>query len=187
MIVKPIQVWFPCRSFQVVAAMPTYFSLGLPGAARHLGLVDRALVQAPAPLHDAAGLLFSPAVAVLLLEVDGDGGGYLGVVAGRDLGKTRKCPVAQLYRVPVQSLVKQVAGWEAPVEQLEEVVADLGLDTLAERWIEPENPAAARPLARSAFLVFNVFQILVVPSPLEGTSAGMFFRMCAGWLDSLCT
>ena len=40
---------------------------------RHLGLVDRALVQAPAPLHDAAGLLFSPAVAVLLLEVDGDG------------------------------------------------------------------------------------------------------------------
>ena len=110
---------------------------------RHLGLVDRALVQAPAPLHDAAGLLFSPAVAVLLLEVDGDGGGYLGVVAGRDLGKTRKCPVAQLYRVPVQSLVKQVAGWEAPVEQLEEVVADLGLNTLAERWIEPENPAAA--------------------------------------------
>ena len=127
---------------------------------RHLGLVDRALVQAPAPLHDAAGLLFSPAVAVLLLEVDGDGGGYLGVVAGRDLGKTRKCPVAQLYRVPVQSLVKQVAGWEAPVEQLEEVVADLGLDTLAERWIEPENPAAARPLARSAPLAFNVFQIL---------------------------
>ena len=27
---------------------------------RQLGLVDRALVQAPAPLHDAAGLLFSP-------------------------------------------------------------------------------------------------------------------------------
>ena len=128
---------------------------------RHLGLVDRALVQAPAPLHDAAGLLFSPAVAVLLLEVDGDGGGYLGVVAGRDLGKTRKCPVAQLYRVPVQSLVKQVAGWEAPVEQLEEVVADLGLDTLAERWIEPENPAARarllvlRPLLSMYFRFYS--------------------------------
>ena len=56
--------------------------------------------------------------------------------------------------------MKQVAGWEAPVEQLEEVVADLGLDIHAERWIEPENPAAERPLARSALLAFNVFQIL---------------------------
>ena len=68
---------------------------------RHLGLVDRALVQAPAPLHDAACLLFPPAVAVLLLQVDGGGGGDLGVVAGYQLAKARECPVAQLYSVPV--------------------------------------------------------------------------------------
>ena len=45
----------------------------------------------------------------------------------------------------VQDLVEGVSSREAVVEELKELPTDVGLDTLAERWIEPQDAATTPP------------------------------------------
>ena len=40
-------------------------------------------------------------------------------------------------------ILEGVSSREAVVEELEELPTDVGLDTLAKRWIEPQDVAAA--------------------------------------------
>ena len=45
----------------------------------------------------------------------------------------------------VQDLVEGVSSREAVVEELKELSTDVGLDTLAERRVEPQDVTAAPP------------------------------------------
>ena len=45
----------------------------------------------------------------------------------------------------VQDLAEGMSSREAVVEELKELPADVGLDTLAERWIEPQDTATPPP------------------------------------------
>ena len=134
---------------------------GLP-LGRHLGLVDDPGVFAPAPFHHANSVL-ALAVAVGVLQVDGGWGGDLSIVAGHYFAKIGHGSVTQLHCVSVEDLVEGVIRGKASVQELEELPANVGLDRQAERWVEPDYPAAARPLARSAPFVCIVNQILVIP------------------------
>ena len=54
------------------------------------------------------------------------------------------------------------------VEELEELPTDVGLDTLAERWIEPQDVAAAPPPPCRWAAGWAEDELMVVASPLEG-------------------
>ena len=68
----------------------------------------------------------------------------------------------------VQDLVEGVSSREAVVEELKELPTDVGLDTLAERWIEPQDVAAAPPPPCRWAAGWAEDELMVVASPLEG-------------------
>ena len=66
-------------------------------------------------------------------------------MAGHNLAKIGHCPVGQLAGVPVEDFVEGVSRWKAAVEELEKLAANVGLDTFAEWWVEPQNTATPPP------------------------------------------
>ena len=113
------------------------------GGRGHLCLVHHPTVHTPGPLHHADGVSAS-AIAVLLPQVGG-GEGDLGVVAGHNLAKIGHRPVGQLAGVPVEDFVELMSRREAAVKELEKLAANVGLDTFAEWWIEPQDTATPPP------------------------------------------
>ena len=91
----------------------------------------------------------------------------LSIVAGYDVPKVGQWPVADLYRLPVQSFVTRVAGREALVQDLEELPADVGGDRSAERWIEPVDFSFFPPLLLLHLLPRLVLQLLAVACIVE--------------------
>ena len=72
----------------------------------------------------------------------------------------------------VEDLAQLVAGGEAPVDQLQELLAEVGLHGEAEGRVEPEDPASARPFVPAASVRRDVRQVLAVPGPVEGVLEG---------------
>ena len=65
-------------------------------------------------------------------------------------------------------ILEGVSSREAVVEELKELPTDVGLDTLAERWIEPQDVAAAPPPPCRWAAGWAEDELMVVASPLEG-------------------
>ena len=68
----------------------------------------------------------------------------------------------------VQDSVEGVSSREAVVEELKELPTDVGLDTLAERWIEPQDVTAAPPPPCRWTGGWAVDKLMVVAGPLKG-------------------
>ena len=107
----------------------------LRGEGLDLGLVDDILGQALASQR-AGRLVLLRAVALPLLghlPLADD----LRVVARYQAPQIGHRPITHFHFLPVQHLVTGVAGWKAPVQDLEELLPDVGLDGAAEWRIEP--------------------------------------------------
>ena len=77
----------------------------------------------------------------------------------------------------VQDLAEGMSSREAVVEELEELPTDVGLDTLAERWIEPQDVAAVPPPPCRWAAGWAEDELMVVASPLEGVLEGSLGRI----------
>ena len=102
----------------------------------------------------------------------------LGVVLLQLLTHVGHCGVAYLHRVPVDHLPQLMPYWKARVQEVQELLADVGGYRLREGWVEPRHlPCPCPPGARRGCRWCIVEgQLVVVASLVQGLLVGRHHR-----------